>query len=133
MNQNLIHEDYEETEFCECMLPLSLEPSADRERVGSIDRIALAQDRGQWRALVNAVMNFHVPYNAVKFLSGCTTGVFSRIQLHIVAHFIKKNLVISSGNKPLVKGFLKMELTHSSGTSFVFQWSTSLYGGHAVA
>jgi hypothetical protein len=34
--------------------------------------IDMAQDRNQWRALVNTVLNLWVPYNAVKFLSGCT-------------------------------------------------------------
>jgi hypothetical protein len=43
-----------------------------------MDWIDLAQDRNQWRALVNTVMNLQVPSNAVKFLSGCTIGSFSR-------------------------------------------------------
>jgi hypothetical protein len=32
--------------------------------------IDMAQDRDQLRALVNRVMNFQVPYNVRKFLSG---------------------------------------------------------------
>jgi hypothetical protein len=47
------------------------------------DWIDLAQDKEQWRALVNAVMNHQVSYNAGKFLSGYTIGSFSRrAQLH---------------------------------------------------
>jgi hypothetical protein len=45
--------------------------------------IDLAQDRYQWRALVNTVMNLRVLYNVEKFLSSCATGGFSRrTQLH---------------------------------------------------
>jgi hypothetical protein len=52
---------------------------------GCMDWIDLAQDRDQWRALQNTVMNLRVPYNVGKFLSSCVTGGFSiRAQLHEV-------------------------------------------------
>jgi hypothetical protein len=47
-----------------------------------MDWIDLAQDTDQWKALVT-VMNFRVPENPRKFLSGRTIGSFSRrAQLH---------------------------------------------------
>jgi hypothetical protein len=50
-----------------------------------IDWIGLAQDRDQWKVLVNTVMNFAVSQNVGKFLSGLPTGCFSRrAQLHAV-------------------------------------------------
>jgi hypothetical protein len=42
-----------------------------------VDWIGLAQDRNRWTALVNAVMNLRVAYNAGKVLSGLTTGGLS--------------------------------------------------------
>jgi hypothetical protein len=53
---------------------------------GGMDRIDLAQERVQWRALGNMVMNVWVPHVG-KILSSCTTGGFSRrAQLHGVGY-----------------------------------------------
>jgi hypothetical protein len=51
-----------------------------------MDWIDLAQDREQWRDLVNTVVNLRVPLNAGHFLSSCTIGGFSRrAELHEVS------------------------------------------------
>jgi hypothetical protein len=43
-----------------------------------MDWINLAQDREQWRTLVNTVMSLGIVQNVGKFLSSCTIGSFSR-------------------------------------------------------
>jgi hypothetical protein len=53
---------------------------------GGMDWIGLAQNRDQWGALVNTVMNIRIPQNVGKFLDSCSTGGFSRrAQLHGVS------------------------------------------------
>jgi hypothetical protein len=46
------------------------------QKVGcwSMDMIDLAQDRGRWQALVNAVTYLLVPQNVENFLTSCKTG-----------------------------------------------------------
>jgi hypothetical protein len=52
-----------------------------------MDWIDVAQDRDQWWALVNTVMNLRVPQNVEKFLSRCIIGGFSRrVRDHEVQH-----------------------------------------------
>jgi hypothetical protein len=49
---------------------------------GGMDWINLGQDSDQWRALVNTVMKYRIPYNIVKLFSSRATGGFSRRTQH---------------------------------------------------
>jgi hypothetical protein len=57
--------------------------------------IDLAQDRDQWRALVNTIMNLHVPLNVGKFLSNHTSGSFSRRPQLIGVRFLNITLSVT--------------------------------------
>jgi hypothetical protein len=58
----------------------------DRKEMGwdGMDWIVLAQDRDQWRALVNTIMNLWVPHNVGK-LFRATCSFSRRTQLHGVS------------------------------------------------
>jgi hypothetical protein len=60
-----------------------------------MDWIDVAQDRDQWKALRNTVMNLQVPQYVEKFLGNCISGCFStRAHLHGVRYMY---LVIKGG------------------------------------
>jgi PAS domain-containing protein len=48
---------------------------------GGKEWFELAQNMNRWRALLNAVMNFRVPYNAGNFVTSCKPVSFSRRNL----------------------------------------------------
>jgi hypothetical protein len=55
-------------------------------RKGGVDWIGLPQDKGKWKALVNAIMNLRVPYISSKLPSVYTTdGPSSSAQLYGVS------------------------------------------------
>jgi hypothetical protein len=60
---------------------------------GGMDWINMVQDRDQWRALVNMVMNPWVSEKVGKFLSSCTMGLSTRAQLHGVIFILMLTVI----------------------------------------
>jgi hypothetical protein len=54
---------------------------------GGVDWTELAQNRVRRRAIVNAVMNLRVPYNAGTFLTSCKLVSLSRTLLYGVSKY----------------------------------------------
>jgi hypothetical protein len=58
--------------------------------------IHLAQERGQWRAFVNTVMNLQVPYMAGDFLTSFTTISFSGTLPHEDNRILNEEVTVRS-------------------------------------
>jgi hypothetical protein len=67
---------------------LGVDIRMDLREIGwkNVDCIHMSQDRGQWRSLVNTVMNLRVSYEAGNFLTvRVTTSIIRRTLLHGVS------------------------------------------------
>jgi hypothetical protein len=80
-----------------------------------VDWINLARNKEKWRALVNAVVNFRVAWNARNFLTSRETNIFSeRTVLHVFGCFQEQ--CFSALSNPQYRG------TFSSHIGLIILW-----------
>jgi hypothetical protein len=84
-------------DFTDCYCFGDYSASVNREvGCGCVDWIGLAQDRDRWWAIVSAVMNLRVPFNAGNFLTSCKPVSFSRRTL---LHGVMESTVQRTGSE----------------------------------